>query len=498
MYAISRTLLTLYCYNKIRVPTSAWVNELEKIIPTPDELDSLEVTTQETAASLVEGMRMALNRALEMELEVYHHPDNPDSEMQLEVMGRAIDEFFVKVKSLLSMHGSSFGDIMVSMQSGDVFEFAENFSTVDEVSLVEFANFLRDNPRKLQYRYHKIYAASKYSIQDELQDLISKVNTEEIVANDKESCVKSVRDVVAAFVVHIECSHMERLNIADIALVESSKDISSNDMLSATDLLLKRYEHSAESLLMMRCGKCDKSVSLFYSSKNGREAPSGMEERQDALNNLLSPFNEEEQITVLRAFVAFSSASISASTFVSSLFCVWVNLQPPSVVKMIDAGVLHDLLGSFMRSVIVLLVDIERRLAAQLALYRVYPKVYTACCGSAHCFMCKIKGHHADKTCEEVQSALVGEEAQYCPGCGVPTLRTEGCHQILCVCGMSWQWKGGDDPNDVNYNFDDGGEDSFDDDDDSDSFDDISDSGSDLSTSDSESASSNDDEMDDL
>ena len=30
---------------------------------------------------------------------------------------------------------------------------------------------------------------------------------------------------------------------------------------------------------------------------------------------------------------------------------------------------------------------------------------------------------------------------QWCPECGVPTVKSEGCNHIICVCGASWQWQ---------------------------------------------------------
>jgi hypothetical protein len=32
-------------------------------------------------------------------------------------------------------------------------------------------------------------------------------------------------------------------------------------------------------------------------------------------------------------------------------------------------------------------------------------------------------------------------DAQYCTGCGVPTVRTDGCTEMLCVCGTIWEWE---------------------------------------------------------
>lgn len=49
------------------------------------------------------------------------------------------------------------------------------------------------------------------------------------------------------------------------------------------------------------------------------------------------------------------------------------------------------------------------------------------------------------------QSAAEAEkakEAQVCPGCGVPTVRSEGCLKMNCVCGREWEWSENDDDDD--------------------------------------------------
>jgi len=49
------------------------------------------------------------------------------------------------------------------------------------------------------------------------------------------------------------------------------------------------------------------------------------------------------------------------------------------------------------------------------------------------------------------------KQAQLCPGCGVPTQRSEGCRKIMCVCGRVWEWEGDDSSEDGTFT-DDGSE----------------------------------------
>lgn len=117
-------------------------------------------------------------------------------------------------------------------------------------------------------------------------------------------------------------------------------------------------------------------------------------------------------------------------------------LDNPTAVRN-AGGDLHKLDDSgwiYAGKVLSLFLDLERRCALQLELLRKYPKISVPCCGTHHCFLCKITGHHAGRTCEEVQRAAFGQECQYCPSCGVPTLRTEGCDHIICPCGRNWHW----------------------------------------------------------
>ena len=87
-----------------------------------------------------------------------------------------------------------------------------------------------------------------------------------------------------------------------------------------------------------------------------------------------------------------------------------------------------------------LIVDVERRVALQLAFYRRFPMTNTwMCCEAPMCFKCKIEGHHSygtrQMTCAECAAEEIEIDAQFCPGCGVATVRSEGCsHMIPTAC----------------------------------------------------------------
>jgi hypothetical protein len=83
--------------------------------------------------------------------------------------------------------------------------------------------------------------------------------------------------------------------------------------------------------------------------------------------------------------------------------------------------------------------DLERRAALQLAILNRMPKTYTPCCGNRVCFRCKTYGWH-EETCEEIQRREMGQKVCFCPHCGVPTIKSEGCDHMVCVCGADWTW----------------------------------------------------------
>lgn len=95
----------------------------------------------------------------------------------------------------------------------------------------------------------------------------------------------------------------------------------------------------------------------------------------------------------------------------------------------------------FLNHVLELIEDIERRCILHLACLRWNPKIYTPCCDAELCWKCKIAGHHAGVSCEEMQRQELEIPFQCCPGCDVPTQRTEGCNHMVCLCGTEWTWK---------------------------------------------------------
>jgi len=85
--------------------------------------------------------------------------------------------------------------------------------------------------------------------------------------------------------------------------------------------------------------------------------------------------------------------------------------------------------------------DLERRTCLHLAWLRSNPFIVTPCCDTEFCFKCKVGSHHDGQSCEERQREELDVFCQFCPDCEVPTVRTEGCDHIVCVCGAEWTWQ---------------------------------------------------------
>jgi len=157
------------------------------------------------------------------------------------------------------------------------------------------------------------------------------------------------------------------------------------------------YEANAEALLTFRCSDCHEVGSLLEGFQGGR------------LDNCSA--------SLLKAWRDFCHASV-----------------PPEMV-------LNALDGHDIRQVLGCIADLERRTCLHLAWLRRDPLIQTSCCDTPFCFKCKVGTHHEGQTCEERQREELDILCQFCPECEVPTVRTEGCDHIVCVCGAEWTWQ---------------------------------------------------------
>jgi hypothetical protein len=304
--------------------------------------------------------------------------------------------------------------------------------------------------------------------------------------------VKKIRKLrLCVFIAHASViirSRLDNLSVISPDYVGSYSYVMNIYHNDAESLLVKKYIHNANALLTIRCGGCDETVSLYHIIENGKPLVTEKTEREKVLNKILSqiqpsspslttPTNANLILLFLRNWIHFLTNRIPAVTFISNTISAYLNrlssvsgnssgsrtttaeataTPPPpaapaaaapdnsklqTMESELELGILPTDLLKFLNSMMSLVLDVERRFAAQLEIYRKYPKIRLSCCDKKHCFLCKVQGHHKGKTCAEMQKTERGLNCQYCPGCGVATLRTEGCTEILCVCGAVWKWK---------------------------------------------------------
>jgi len=200
------------------------------------------------------------------------------------------------------------------------------------------------------------------------------------------------------------------------------------------DAVRVRYHTNAASLLSIRCPECD-GVSSLLPEFDAGAADRAKRSPADSLPGL----DAKHRAKASMACLAFSKGQITADKMCEVLISGIKSTEkagrlPPDAVKLVA-------------SALRMIKDVERRVSLQLACLRRFPKIRTPCCDRKMCFKCKVDGWHGRMTCEQRQQRFISTEGgvQSCPACGVPTQRTEGCLQVQCVCGHSWQWEDGDD-----------------------------------------------------
>lgn len=185
---------------------------------------------------------------------------------------------------------------------------------------------------------------------------------------------------------------------------------------------LTKYRENARALLTYRCAACDETSSYLANSSPARD-----------------PFAAAEpdvRARLLEAWRKFFLGDCLAEDFLQAIFkehgCAHrTGGGPPTRLSRVfgpSGGAPW-------------VADLERRLAVQLAWMHRFPRQRTPCCGEHFCFRCKVSSWHRGISCRERLQAEKARQAQACPGCSVPTQRSEGCRKITCVCGHSWNWE---------------------------------------------------------
>eukprot|EP00397_Hematodinium_sp_SG-2012_P000540 GEMP01000541.1.p1 GENE.GEMP01000541.1~~GEMP01000541.1.p1 ORF type:complete len:1719 (+),score=403.24 GEMP01000541.1:366-5522(+) len=187
----------------------------------------------------------------------------------------------------------------------------------------------------------------------------------------------------------------------------------------------EKYCTNARALLNFRCPDCDEvgSLLLHQSDDNARSQMVSAEEQSCWVR-------WGQDVTSVNLIETIVKAKIGPSSSMED--------RPG------DATVLSPTPGAQRHFYYLLLMvdDIERRCTLLLQWLRRFPYFKTPCCEAKMCFKCKTQGWHPGHTCEERMRKTLGSGAavQWCPKCGVPTVKSEGCDHIVCCCGASWTW----------------------------------------------------------
>ena len=104
------------------------------------------------------------------------------------------------------------------------------------------------------------------------------------------------------------------------------------------------------------------------------------------------------------------------------------------------------LLGdSLMGKILSTIKDAERRATLQVAYLKKFPLIYTNCCKRMHCFICRTKDFHHGLSCDQHRNKLYmksnfTDEILCCPTCNLQLVKGDGCNNITCICGESFNW----------------------------------------------------------
>eukprot|EP00397_Hematodinium_sp_SG-2012_P001094 GEMP01001095.1.p1 GENE.GEMP01001095.1~~GEMP01001095.1.p1 ORF type:complete len:1450 (+),score=284.27 GEMP01001095.1:132-4481(+) len=191
----------------------------------------------------------------------------------------------------------------------------------------------------------------------------------------------------------------------------------------------EKYEANARAILNFRCPECDDVGTLLPEPKVEGAASSSIPVKTAELDAWRLWDREEGPSHIIDAITAAMKGVDASSQNKDDDNDEHKRLQAPVAANHRFYSLVSDV------------EDPERRCTLCLEWMRRHPFFLSPCCDAKMCFKCKTSGWHKGRGCEERMRKRMGTVGvQWCPKCGVPTVKSEGCDHIVCCCGASWTW----------------------------------------------------------
>ena len=194
---------------------------------------------------------------------------------------------------------------------------------------------------------------------------------------------------------------------------------------------IQRYSNLANSVLIFLCGACHNSKSIAVDSSliSVQEAEIKVLEKLLAISKSRDMDFEQYKSQFFRHLHEYCSGVISVEIFFDHCRRHFHELSNGTEAEAMQ------ILSNILR----LISNPERRNLLHLRFLNERPRFYTPCCSRLHCFRCKTKDFHDDKTCEE-NTLTLDSSIFACPNCNIHLAKADGCNSVSCVCGVQFSW----------------------------------------------------------
>lgn len=201
---------------------------------------------------------------------------------------------------------------------------------------------------------------------------------------------------------------------------------------------VEKWQGNAANLLSLRCGGCDEPGSLLLPGVKAGDSREGVAREAFGAQDPTAAAELEQ------SWCLYERGEMSAASLLDVLLSAW---HPGYEDEADRNGFAPSKFWDRFQAAANLIEDAGLRAVLQLSVLKRFPKTATLCCNEPHCFKCKVTTHHEGMSCEEVQEQQSDMEdgVQFCPSCGVATMKSEGCNHMICLCGEDWTWEGPED-----------------------------------------------------